>query len=117
MTISLKGDKWGVTYNGRITSDNPSGAYVTSDEPQSHLSAYVQIRKVRVKAGCLWLFSEAEYETHTMRNGVIGYNAHTSIGDNRNMFTVGLSVDLSSGKRRGETSIRLSNKDNDSGAF
>ncbi len=117
MTVNLKGDKWGVTYNGRITSDNPSGAYVTSDEPQSHLSAYVQIRKVRVKAGCLWLFSEAEYDTRTMRNGILDYNAHTSIGDNRNMFTLGLSVDLSGGKRRGETSIRLSNKDNDSGAF
>ncbi len=117
MTINLKGEKWGVTYNGRITSDNPSGAYITSDEPQSHLSAYVQIRKVRVKAGCLWLFSEAEYDTRTMRNGVIDYNAHTSIGDNRNMFTVGLSVDLSGGKRRGETSIRLINKDNDSGSF
>ena len=100
-----------------VKSDNPSGAYITSDEPQSHLSAYVQIRKVRVKAGCLWLFSEAEYDTRTMRNGVIDYNAHTSIGDNRNMFTVGLSVDLSGGKRRGETSIRLINKDNDSGSF
>ncbi len=117
MTLSLKSEKWGVTYNGRITSDNPTGAYCTSDEPQSHLTAYVQIRKVRIKAGCLWLFSEAEYDTRTMRNSVIDYNAHTAIGDNRNMFTLGLSVDLNGGKRQKETSIRLSNKDNDSGSF
>ncbi len=117
MTLSLKSEKWGVTYNGRITSDNPTGAYCTSDEPQSHLTAYVQIRKVRIKAGCLWLFSEAEYDTRTMRNSIIDYNAHTAIGDNRNMFTLGLSVDLNGGKRQKETSIRLSNKDNDSGSF
>lgn len=81
------------------------------------MTAHVQFGPVRVKAGCLWLLSEAKYKTRTVRNDILSYDSTTSVRDNRNMLTLGLSVDLSGGKGRDEVKLKFHNADNDRGDF
>lgn len=116
-SADYKAERWGVSYQGSVADFNPSGPYLDSDEPQSHLMAHVQLGRVRVKAGCLWLLSEAKYKSRTVRNDILSYDSTTSVRDNRNMLTLGLSVDLSGGKVRDEVKLKFHNADNDRGDF
>lgn len=116
-SAEYKAERWGVSYQGSVADFNPSGPYLDSDEPQSHLTAYAQLGRVRVKAGCLWLLSEAKYKSRTVRNDILSYESTTSVRDNRNMLTIGLSVDLSGGKGRDEFKLKFHNADSDRGDF
>lgn len=116
-SATYKTDRWGVSYQGAVTDLAPSGPYLDSDEPQSHIQAHLQIRRVRLKAGCLWLFSQAKYESRTISNPMLAYSSNTSIRDNRNMLTLGLSIDLSGGKGRDNVNLKFHNADTDRGDF
>lgn len=115
--VEVKTKKWGASYSGGIVGRKPDGLSVTTDEPKSHLSAYWQIRRVRLRAGCLWLLSEARYDSWTVPNSVMDNSSKSRIGDNRNMITVGVSINLDGGKWRDEVKPKLSNADGDTGSF
>ncbi|MCQ7926313.1 hypothetical protein NP234_24320, partial [Salmonella enterica] len=108
-SATYSAERWGVSYQGAIADFAPSGPYLDSDEPQSHLQAHVQIGRIRLKAGCLWLLSKAEYKSRTVSNPMLDYHSDSSIRDNRNMLTFGLSVDLSGGKGRNDAKLKFHN--------
>lgn len=115
--VEVKAKSWGASYSGGIVGRKPDGLTIVTDEPRSHLSAYWQIRRARLRAGCLWLFSEARYDSWTVPNSVIDHSSKSRIADNRNMITVGVSINLDGGKWRDEVKPKLSNADGDAGSF
>lgn len=116
-SATYRTERWGISYQGAVTDLAPSGPYLDSDEPQSHIQAHLQIRRVRLRAGCLWLFSQAKYESRTISNPMLAYSSNTSIRDNRNMLTLGLTLDLSGGKGRDSVNLKFHNADTDRGDF
>lgn len=115
--VEVRAKRWGASYSGGIVGRKPDGLTVVTDEPRSHLSAHWQVRRVRLRAGCLWLFSEARYDSWTVPNSVMDHSSKSRIADNRNMFTVGVSINLDGGKWRDEVKPKLSNADSDAGSF
>lgn len=115
-SLNFRKGAWGATYVGNIVSRQIDGAYLRSDENQSNLQIFYQLKKIRLTAGCFWLFNKSKYNSETLANSLLQHNKRTHINDNRSMFTLGFSWNFSTGKSL-NIKRKIENRDTDKGTF
>jgi hypothetical protein len=114
--LSYRVGCWEVSYEGNIVSKMISGAYLRSDENESHLQLLWKKNNLSLFAKCFWIFSKSKYSGETIPNNILQYDYHTHINDNRSMLTLGLSCTFTKGKNH-TVNRSIKNKDYDRGTF
>lgn len=107
---------FGMEYMGNINSKEINGTSLSWAEPMSTFSSYYQLGKWRFTLQCLWAFADAKYRNETLKNPVLTNQEQHVIKDNSHMFTIGVSWNFFSGKKKNVAKY-ISNSDADSGAF
>lgn len=115
-SVNFRKGNWGVSYDGNIVSKQLFATYLFQDENESNLELSYQFRHIRLMAGCYWLFTKSRYAIRTIPNPVLSTHSNTYINDNRSMFVVGFSWELSSGKKL-DGKRKIQNRDVDKGTF
>ncbi len=114
--LRFRKGNFGLDYMGNITSKRLNGTYFRWTEPMSIVSSYYQLGRWRITMQCIAAFVDMKYRNKTVENSVLSNDEHHVIKDNNRMFTIGVSWNFFSGKKK-NIQKNISNKDSDSGAF
>ena len=97
--ISTEYKSFSAQYQFNIPYYTINGAFLSTNENASHFFASYKLREWSFTAGMYWIGMPSEYKTKSQSESLVNYTQHTQIFNNKNMFVLGLSYDLSSGKK------------------
>lgn len=98
-TISSEYKDFSVTYVFNIPVYTLSGAFLSTNENQSHLFANYKMKDWTLTTGMYWIGMASQYKTKTLAESLVHYNVETNINNNKNMFILGVSYDFAKGKK------------------
>ena len=114
--LKFRKGNFGLEYIGNIISKQLNGSYFSWTEPTSMFSSYYQLGRWRFTMQCIAAFADMKYRNKTLENSVLYNDERYVIKDNNHMFTIGVSWNFFSGKKK-NIEKNISNQDVDSGAF
>jgi len=97
--ISTEYKSFSAQYQFNIPYYTINGAFLSTKENASHFFASYKLREWSFTAGMYWIGMPSEYKIKSQSESLVNYTQHTQIFNNKNMFVLGLSYDLSSGKK------------------
>ena len=97
--ISTEYKSFSAQYQFNIPYYTINGAFLSTNENASHFFASYKLREWSFTAGMYWIGMPSEYKIKSQSESLVNYTQHTQIFNNKNMFVLGLSYDLSSGKK------------------
>ncbi len=90
---------FGIYYNFNFPVYQINGAFLSLDENQNHLFASYKYKNFEFSTGAYWIGMPSHYHNKTLEGSIVTNERISNIYNNKNMFVLGLSYDLSSGKK------------------
>ena len=97
--ISSEYKNFSIYYQFTIPVYSLDGAFISTNENANHLFVGYQFNNFKFSAGMYWMGMPSEYKMKSIPKSLVNYEGTTQIFSNKNMFVLGLSYDLSSGKK------------------
>ena len=114
--INLNFKNFFASYSGNILSWELDAPNLEKGEKVSTLSvAYNPKKSISISASIFWFGRDARYRRKTLDNSIVKNWGGTNIHDNKNMFVIGFTYRLKSGKSYETKTKTIENKDTDSG--
>jgi hypothetical protein len=114
-TVNYKA--FSLSYQGNLVGWDLKGPYLNSDEKISTLRLRYVYKNLTLSGTCMWLLTDALYQSKTIAGSIVDYSHVNDIRDNRSMFTLGASWRFNVGRKYDETKRLLNNSDTDAGLF
>ncbi len=98
-TISSEYKSFSVQYQFNIPVYTLNGAYLTTNENASHLTANYKYNNFTFTAAVYWIGMPSEYNTKSIPGSLVYHSSNAEIHNNKSMFALGLSYDFAKGKK------------------
>lgn len=114
LTAAYRTSKFGINAAYRIPGKYYRPLYISKEENNSELSMFYNIKKWRLSASWMFLFSPSTYSSETQPGSPMFRKWTSRIKDNQNMITLGVSFFFNKG-RNVNVKKMIDNQDKDSG--
>lgn len=113
-TASYRTPKYGINAYYRIPGKYFTPLYISIDENNSGMDLYYNIGNWRIFSSWMFMFESSFYSRETQWNSPVQEHWTSTIKDNKNMITIGISWNFNKGKSF-SVKKRLNNNDEDAG--
>ena len=97
--LSSEYKNFNIQYQFNIPQYTLSGAFLNTNENQSHAFASYKLNNWTLMSGFYWIGMPSEYKTKSLSESLVNYTSHTQIMNNKSMFVLGVSYDFVKGKK------------------